>query len=75
MLEDVTKSWWGVPAIPRWLCPRCLVESDTELWRECELECEVCGTHFGRVCPHCEESFDVVWDADELARAQKAMNP
>lgn len=42
-------------------CPECGVSTPPEDWRECEMNCEVCGTHAACECPNCKESFDHVY--------------
>jgi hypothetical protein len=61
--------WWDVPAATNWTCPECGQTSPVEEWVECEPGCEDCGSHDGRRCPRCDETFDHVWGSTKIAEA------
>ena len=71
MREDIESGWWGVPGRELWRCAECKLESPVLLWKEVEVSCGDCGGHDGRQCPNCGESYDHVWGAKVLAKAQQ----
>jgi hypothetical protein len=68
--EDLDEAWQGMPA-GKWKCPKCHVSSPSKDWSACDMPCDDCGTHAGRVCPACDEAFDHVFGAPEIALATK----
>lgn len=45
-------------------CPECNEWTSIKEWKEGETYCEDCGSHYGIICPKCEEIFDHVWHPD-----------
>jgi hypothetical protein len=73
MADKDANGWWDVPESERWLCPKCGEWSPHQEWAETEVYCEDCGSHDGRICPRCEESFDHVWGSKQIAEAMDAI--
>ena len=71
MAEEDRAGWWDVPAAETWTCPACRASSPVSDWRTCDVDCESCGDHDGRVCPACGLAWDHVWGAERIARAMK----
>lgn len=49
-------------------CPECKESSDSILWKESEVGCDLCGSHNALRCPKCEEDFDNVWGYEKIQR-------
>ena len=66
-MKDDKNGWSDVPPARAWICPQCKQESPVEDWREGQAPCEDCGEHDARFCPKCDEGFDHVWGARDMA--------
>lgn len=74
-MKTDANGWYDVEPRSRWKCPNCGETSPVEDWRECEVYCEDCGSHDGRLCPACGDAFDHVWGSAKIEDASASMDP
>lgn len=70
-MTNVEESFEEFPIL---FCPKCEEASPLGEWSDCEVGCELCGTHDGVKCPKCGESFEHVWGYDQIRDAQSKIN-